>query len=177
MGNDIITLPGKILASQVEGPANKTASIPYAQVDSTSTATVFTATVDGITELRDGVCCLLKNGVVTSASGFTLNVNNLGAKPCYTNLAAATRDTTIFNIAYTMLFVYDSTRGDEGGWICYRGYDSNTLGYQIRTNHSTLTMSDRMYRYRLYFTSADGQSWVPSTTSTATNATSKRDVN
>ena len=174
------TIPTNYAGSpETGGTANKTASIPYAQVDSTSTATVFTATVDGITELRDGVCCLLKNGIVTSASGFTLDVNNLGAKPCYTNLAAATRDTTIFNVNYTMLFVYDSTRVDGGGWICYRGYDSNTntLGYQIRTNYSTLAMSDRMYRYRLYFTSADGQSWVPSTTSTATNATSKRDVN
>ena len=174
------TIPTNYAGSpEAGGTANKTASIPYAQVDSTSTATVFTATVDGITELRDGVCCLLKNGIVTSATGFTLNVNNLGAKPCYTNLAAATRDTTIFNTNYTMLFVYDSTRVEGGCWICYRGYnsDTNTLGYQIRTNYGSLTMSDRMYRYRLYFTSADGQSWVPSTTSTATNATSKRDVN
>lgn len=81
------------------------ASIPYATVDSTSTATVFTATVDGITSLYDGVTVMLHNGVVTSASGFTLNINGLGAKPCYNNMTNATRETTIFNVAYTMLFV------------------------------------------------------------------------
>ena len=55
------------------------ASIPFAKVDSTSTSTVFTATVPEITELKDGVCVYLMNGVVTSASGCTLEINNLGA--------------------------------------------------------------------------------------------------
>lgn len=153
--------------------------IPFAQVDSTSTATVFTATVDGITELVDGTAVMLKNGVITSASGFTININGLGAKPVYTNLAAATRDTTIFNVAYTMLFVYDETRVEGGCWICYRGYDANTntIGYQVRTNSSTLPASDTFYRYRILFTSADGTMWVPSTTSTSTNATASRTVN
>ena len=67
------------------GNAYRSASIPMGHLDSTSTATVMTATVDGITELRDGVCMWLRNGVVTSASGFTLNVNGLGAKPCYSS--------------------------------------------------------------------------------------------
>ena len=89
-------------------------AIPFGRVDSTSTATDFTATVPGITELTDGTCVMLDNGVVTSASGFTLNVNGLGAKPVYSSLAAATRDSTIFNIAYTMLFVYDETRVSGG---------------------------------------------------------------
>jgi hypothetical protein len=38
-------------------------------------------------------------------------------------------------------------------------------------------MSDLTYRYRLMFTSADGSMWVPSNTSTSTNATARRDVN
>lgn len=154
----------------------RASAIPYGKVDSTSTDTVFTATVKGVTELTDGVCVMLENGVVTSASGFTLNVNNLGAKPCYTNLAAETRDTTVFNVAYTMLFVYDSTRGTNGGWICYRGIDSNTntIGYQVRTNSFSLPMSSIVYRYRLLFTSADGDHFVPANNSTSTNATAKR---
>ncbi|MBR6407155.1 MAG: hypothetical protein IKS19_00975, partial [Clostridia bacterium] len=65
------------------GAAKKTLSIPFGAVDSTSTSTAYTATIDGITELRDGVCVMLKNGVATSAAGCTLNVNNLGAKPIY----------------------------------------------------------------------------------------------
>ena len=79
------------------------ARIPAGQVDSTSTSTKFTATVPGITELKSGVAVYLMNGVVTSASGCTLNINGLGAKPIYQTLAAESRSTTIFNINYTML--------------------------------------------------------------------------
>lgn len=159
--------------------ALRASAIPYGQVDSTSTATAFTATVPGINVLKDGVCVLLKNGVVTSASGFTINVNGLGAKPCYTNLAAATRDTTIFNINYTMLFIYDEDRTSGGAWICYRGYDANTntIGYQLRTNSSTLPAANTGYRYRLWFTSADGAKWVPANTSTSTDGTTSRNPN
>ncbi len=151
-------------------------AIPFGIVDSTSTKTAFTATVPGITELKDGTCVLLKNGVVTSDTNFTININNLGAKPSYTNLAAATRDTTVFNINYTMLFIYDSTRVAGGAWICYRGYDSNTntIGYQIRSNSYSLPMDSVVYRYRLLFTSADGNKFVPANNSTSTNATSSR---
>lgn len=159
--------------------AYRTSSIPYGICDPTSTSTVFTAVVPGITELRDGVCVWLKNGVVTSAAGFTININGLGAKPSYSNLAAATADTTLFNVNYTMLFVYDSTRVAGGCWVCYRGYDSNTntIGYQLRTNSYTLPATDKFYRYRLLFTSADGTHWVPANTSTSTNATASRTPN
>ncbi len=169
----------KVQYSIVKALSDKTSSIPFSKVDSTSTATVFTATVAGITELRDGVCCMLMNGVVTSTTNFTLNVNGLGAKPVYSNLAAATRDTTIFNINYTMLFIYDEDRVSGGCWICYRGYDSNTntIGYQIRTNSSSLPTTQKFYRYRLLFTSPDGTHFVPANTSTSTNATAARAVN
>ena len=130
---------------------------------------------------------LLKNGRVTSASGFTININGLGAKPVYSNMATGnevtptnpTRDTTIFNINYTMLFVYSTTLVSGGAWICYRGYDANTntIGYQLRTNSGNLTASDAGYRYRLWLTSADGQYWVPINTSTATDATTARTLN
>lgn len=151
-------------------------TIPFAQVDSTSTATAFTATVPGITELKDGVTVMLKNGVATSAAGFTININNLGAKPAYSNMAAATAETTIFNVNYTMLFVYDSTRGADGGWICYRGYDANTntIGYQLRTNSTLRPAKVKGYRYRIWFTALDGKHWVPANESSSTNATASR---
>ena len=163
------------------GAALKTGAIPFGIVDSTSTATAFTATVDGITELTNGTCVLLKNGVVTSAAGFTIDINNLGAHPVFNNLSAATAETTIFNINYTMLFVYDSTRvvGEStGAWCCYRGYDSNTntIGYQLRSNSYTKDMADRTYRYRILFSSADNSKWVPANTSTSTSATSSKTV-
>ena len=166
-------------ASGANGVATRAAGIPYGEVDSTSTSTVFTATVPGITELKDGTVVMLRNGVVTSASGFTINVNGLGAKPVYNNMAAATRDTSIFNVNYTMLFVYDSDRVSGGCWICYRGYDANTntIGYQLRTNSTVMNVSDTARYYKMYFMSADNTKWVPASVNSTNNATSARPVN
>lgn len=160
-----------------EGAATRAAAIPMGKVDNTSTSTAFTATVPGITALYSGVCVWLTNGKITSASGFTVNINGLGAKPCYGSLAAATRSTTVFNVNYTMLFVYNEDRVEGGCWDIVYGYDANTIGYQLRTNSTTLPMADKTYRYRLLFPSADGTKWVPATTSTSTNATASRTVN
>lgn len=164
---------------ETDETAYKTASIPYGECDSTSTSTAYTATVPGITELRDGVCMLLKNGVVTSASGFTIDINGLGAKPAYSNMAAATRETTAFNINYTIMFVYDSDRVSGGCWVYYRGYysDANSIGYQLRTNSTSLTTTDRTRYYRLLFTSADNTHWVPANTQYDNSATSNKTIN
>lgn len=139
-------------AKTAGGPATVTNGIHYAHVDSTSTATVFTATVSGITELYDGLTILLKNGVVTSASGFTININNLGAKPVYNSMAAEGRETTIFNVNYTLLLIYDSTRVDGGCWINYRGYysDSNTVptGYCTTAAATAAKSATCTYGYR-----------------------------
>lgn len=170
------------------GNANAANAILYGAVDSTSTATAYTATVAGLDQLVDGTCIMLRNGVVTSAAGFTINVNGLGAKPVYNSLATGngitptnpTQDSTIFNINYTMLFVYVESDIVSGGcWMCFRGYDSNTntIGYQLRTNSGNKVASDTGYRYRIWLTSADGSKWVPINTSTSTNATSNRTLN
>jgi len=101
--------------------------IPYGTVDATSTSTSFTATVDGVTRLANGTTVVLHNGVVTSAKNFTININGLGAKPCYSNMTNATRETTIFNVAYTLMFIYSTALDSgNGGWWVYRGYDANT---------------------------------------------------
>ena len=163
--------------ANTDGAALNTMAIPKGSVDSTSTATVFTATVSGITQLKTGVCMMLSNHVVTSASGFTININGLGGKHCFNNMTNATQDTTMFNINYTMLFVYDETLdSNAGGWWLYRGYnsDNNTIGYTIRTNQMQLPVKTVCYRYRLLFSSMDGQYYIPANTSTSTNATAKR---
>lgn len=131
-------IAGKLAAS---GTAYKSASIPMGAVDSSSTATVFTATIDGITALRDGVCMWLTNGVITSAEGFTININNLGAKPVYGSLAAATASTTVFNKNYTMLFIYNSSRVSGGCWDIVYGYDSNTTYTPIKLGFGYTTCS------------------------------------
>lgn len=167
-------------APENNGNADKTNAILYGTVDSTSTSTAYTATVEGLTALVDGTTVMLHNGVVTSASGFTVNVNGLGAKKCYNNMTNATQDTTIFNASYTMLFVYStSLDSGNGGWWIYRGYDgnTNTIGYQLRSNSSNLVASDTGYRYRLWLTSADGSKWVPINKSTSTNSTTARTLN
>ena len=158
----------------------RAAAIPYGEVDDTSTDTAFTATVNGVYELSDGVCVYLRNNVVTSAAGFTININGLGAKPVYSNMAAATAQTNLFNINYTVLFIYNETRISGGCWDFYRGYtvsNTDTIGYQLRTNTSALKTSDKGYRYRLWFTSLDGQKWIPANTSNAVAATTAKSPN
>ena len=154
-------------------------SIPYAEVSNTSTSTNFKATVDGITSLKNGTTIMLHNGVVSSESGFTININNLGDKKCYNNMTNATRDTTIFNVAYTMLFVYsESLDSGAGGWWIYRGYDANTntIGYQLRTNNTAIKATDKTYRYRLLL-QVDGYEYMPVNVSTSTSATSDKSGN
>ena len=149
--------------------------ISYGQVDSTSTSTVFTATVPNLTELIDGATVMLRNGVVNSASGFTLDVNNLGAKPVYSSMHNATADTTIFKTDYTMLFVYDTTRITNGCWICYRGYNTNdnTIGYQIRTNSTKFTTTDKGYKYRIWLETDNGN-YMPVNISTSESANANK---
>lgn len=182
-----ITLPDNTTYTIKDSVAR--VSIPYAAVDSTSTSTVFTATIPGITEYYDGLIVILYNGVVTSASNYTININGLGAYGTYSNMALGnpvtptnpTRDTTIFNINYAMIFVFCSNIGKRNvtGWIGYRGYDANTntIGYQLRTNNTVMNVSDTARYYKLYFTSADGTMWVPASVNSTNNATSARPVN
>lgn len=133
-GTNIKTVNNTSLLGSGNINANK---IPSGSVDSTSTSTVFTATVDGVTELADGVAVILSNGVVASASGCTLNVNGLGAKPIYRAQTLDSAVTTHFALAYTCLFVYNTRRVEGGCWDMF--YDSNStygsyswgLGYAV----------------------------------------------
>lgn len=174
--NDLNDTPVYALGESVGGPAKKAISIPFGQVDSTSTSTVFTATVDGITELRDGVCCYIRNDAVGSTTNFTLNVNDLGAKPVYSNMEDAGRLSTGWSAAKTYLFIYNSTRISGGCWDAYYGnyVNDDYRAYVVRTGYSTLPAKFKTYRYRLLFTSADGNYYVGANASTSTNATAAR---
>ena len=159
------------------GFAHKAVAIPFGEVDSDSTSTDIKASVDNFpTTLVDGVCAYIRNNVVASASGWTLNINGTGAKPVYASNADATRTTTIFSAAVTYLFIYNSSRVEGGCWDMYYGYNANdnTIGYNIRTSKMTLPLTSNCYRYRLLFTSADGTKFVPANASSSTNATSSR---
>lgn len=176
------TVPTQYAGSPTAGGfANKAVAIPFGSVDSTSTATEITATVDNFPEtLTDGVCAFIRNNAVASASGFTLNINGTGAKPVYQTLADASRVTTVFNANSTYLFVYNSTRVEGGCWDLYYGYNTNdnTIGYNLRTNGASAPpAAQKYYRYRLLFTAANNQSLVPANTSSSTNATAAKTVN
>lgn len=166
-------------AAVAGGAADKTQRIFYGAVDATSTATAFTAQIPGLTELINGVVVMLKNGVVSSASGCTLNINNLGAKPMYSSMQQASAITTIFNINYTFLMVYDEDRTAGGCWLVYYGYyaDKNDTAYIIRTLETTLPVTGTTYRYKLLFSSPDDAHYVPANTSTSTSATTAKTVN
>ena len=163
----------------IDETAHRTTSILYGQVDATSTSTKFTATIDGITEYFDGLTILLKNGVVASASGFTIDINGLGAKSVFSSLNITSKETTAFTVTSILTLIYDSTLDDgNGGWIWYKGQDkdTNTVGYCIRTNSKSLPLSSISYGYRLLFTSADRTHYIPANNSNSTNTTSIRDV-
>ena len=153
------------------------AVIPTGRLDSTSTATAMTATVEGIRELKDGVCMWLENGVVTSASGVRLNVNGLGAKPIYNSMAEASAVTTTFNVAYTMLFVYNSTRVTGGCWDMVYGYDSNTtytpvkLGFGYGTCATAASTAAKTVSISSYALTAGGIVVVKFDNSVPANAT------
>ena len=162
------------------GAADKALGIPYGSVDSGSTATDIKASVDNFpTTLVAGVCAYIRNDVVSSASGFTLNINGTGALPVYASNADASRATTIFSASSTYLFVYNPTRVSGGCWDIYYGYNANdnTVGYMLRTNGAVPPTASKFYRYRLLFTSDDNQSLIPANTSSSTNATAARAVN
>ena len=167
-----IAVPG--VAEPYDIEAYKALSIPFGQVDSTSTDTAYTAQIEGITSLYDGICVYLKNGVITSnKNGFTLNVNGLGAKPVYGTLTAATRSGTVFNVNYTMLFVYNSSRVSGGCWDIFYGYnsDTNTLAYNVRVGATPPTTSNKLVKYGIAFTKTDGH--LLSSNTTGTTVTSK----
>ena len=179
--NDLLnkpTVPTTYAGSPTAGGfANKAVAIPFGEVVEGSTETDLLATVDNFPDtLTDGVCAYVRNNMVSSASGFTLNINGTGAKPVYQTLADAGRVTTVFNAASTYLFIYNSTRVEGGCWDLYYGYNSNdnTIGYNLRTNTMSLPTTSACYRYRLLFTSADGTHFVPANSSSSTSATAKK---
>ena len=176
--NDLTNKPNYALSNSVGGAAELTVAIPYGEIGSTSTSTNLLATVPGVHELKDGVVCYVRNDIVTSASGCTLNINSLGAKPIYVNNADTTRVSTAFSAATTWLFIYNENRVTGGCWDAYYGQvNSNTIGYQLRTNSFTKALSDKCYRYRLLFSSVDGTKFVPANADTQTSAAKTHTTN
>lgn len=114
--------------SQLKGTDNTTYDIVSkigrglvrATMDSTSTSTAFKVTADGITELYEGLAIIVKNTVIASASGCTLQVNNLTAKGMVRSIGG-TAVTTHWALNAEYIFIYNGT-----SWVMQMGYDSNS---------------------------------------------------
>lgn len=112
-----------------------------------------------------------------TASTPKLDVNSIGAKSIYYNTASVTSTSATYG-GTANRYVYYVWDGTYWVWL-NQGTEANdnSLGYSIRTNATRKTVSGACYRYRVLFTSADGKKWVPSNTSSSTNATASRTVN
>ena len=170
----IVAVFGSTVNSYVIGggaAANWGSNIPFGTITNVS-GTDFEATVPGVTQLRDGVCAYIRNDDTnTSASGWTLNVNGLGAKPVYQSMAAASAVTTTFNKNYTMLFIYNTSRVAGGCWDLFYGYYSTT-NYNIRDNQAAKNAAAAIYRYMFCLTATDG-TLIPTCNTSNSTATTK----
>ena len=112
-----------------------------------------------------------------AVTDLTLNVNSTGAYHIKRNSAG-----TIGNLdavgnlkaSSSYMFYFDGSY-----WVIaayYNDTNTNTIGYTIRTNGLQLPVKTQMYRYRICFTSADGEYFVPANASTSTSATASKTV-
>ena len=134
--------------------------IPFGTTDFDSTSTAFKATIEGITELRSGVMCYITNTKIKSASGCTINVNGLGAKPIYSTTAVNTRITTEFNVNVTWLLIYNESRVSGGCWDMVYTYNTNTNTTTIQDLYTGAIYpkagTNGVHQYNLFMVDSSG---------------------
>ena len=149
-------------------------SIPIIETDSTSTRTVITATVPGITQYVDGLTVRLVNRVASgSTTNCTLNVNGLGALPIHRSSSLA-RITTLWANDSVYDFVYSSTLVAGGAWIMQVGEpdtNTNNIAYRVRVSGASVIMVNKLYRYILIFKEDSGDYFATTVTSNTTGTT------
>ena len=135
------------------------------------------ATVTGFTsaDLKTGTIVLVSFDNANSAAvgDLTLNVSGTGAYGIKQNKAGTIGnfDDKSYLKANTYPFIFNGTY-----WVSWYNTDTNTIGYNIRTNAMSLPMKNDMYRYRIAFMSADDCYYVSSNASSSTSATAKKTV-
>lgn len=132
--------------------ATKTQSIPFGVTDDSSTSQAYIATVDGITQLRDGVCCIIRNTKVDGgANAITININGLGAKSLYRSNALSSMEHYTFPKNKTYLLVFSESLD---GWIVGRLTDENdnNEAYNIMPYTAALKTKTRQGRYMICLT-------------------------
>ena len=174
-------LKGETGATGPQGPIGP--DYDFIEDGRSSNTAGLTGTCSSLTALANGARILYHLKYATAAST-TLNLTlvggtTTGAKKVYrqgtTQLAAS------IGIAGCILPLTYLTSLDSGagGWMMDNSYDSNTntIGYQVRTNSSVLPTTHRTRYYRMLFTSADNKKWVPANTQYDNSATSAKTVN
>jgi hypothetical protein len=141
-------------------------------------ATVETFPLDTNNKPLVGTVVGIKFTNTNSATAPTLNVNSTGAASIwYNNAAYEGKGAYGGSASRYIYYVWDGTYWAFQGWSYDADADTNTIGYNLRTNGGTAVAAATFYRYRLLFTAPDGQSLVPSNTSSSTSTTAAKTVN
>lgn len=112
-----------------------------------------------------------------SATSPTLNVNSTGAYSIYYNASVYSGSSTIGGSAERYAFyVWDGTYWCFLSWGVDNNDNTNTIGYQIRSNSYSKVMNVKVYRYRLLFSAPDGHTWVAANASSSTSADTAKTV-
>lgn len=192
-GNRAVTIPDKsgTLAMEDDIPT-KTSDLQNDSLFARGNVAVFNGTCDsGASAVEKAVTCadfkagdLVPGAMILvsfaetnsgAVADLKLNVNNTGAYPIKQNKAGAYSNLDgagYLKTGNTYPFVFNGSY-----WVTWYNTDTNTIGYNIRTNSLSLPMKSTTYRYRLLFTSADGNNYVPANTSSSTSATASKTVN
>lgn len=82
--------------------------------------------------------------------------------------------TSQFAAGNVLIMIYDGTY-----WKVSAYYDANTntIGYQVRTNSTVLKTTDKCRYYKIFFTSADNTHWIPAAADSTNSATTAKTVN
>lgn len=161
---NIVDLP--INAKKLDGYTYNDYSKYYTTNSTTENA--FLVTIPYVKALSDGLVIHCKFHASTT-SGATLNVNNLGAKGIYYRYATAITTHIVANNYVDLIY---SASIDK--WVLLFSYDadSNTLGYQVRTNNALYRngASTPCYRYQIVVETNDGlEAFTSTNNSTGTN--------
>jgi hypothetical protein len=104
--------------------------------------------------------CYITNTKIKSASGCTINVNGLGAKPIYSTTAVNTRITTEFNVNVTWLLIYNESRVSGGCWDMVYTYNTNTNTTTIQDLYTGAIYpkagTNGVHQYNLFMVDSSG---------------------
>lgn len=157
-GNSLTCTKDGVTSNITVPYANVGGGVLFGTVDVNSPNVAMTATVPGLTELKDGVVVYIVNDIVGASSGsWTLNVNNLGAKPVHNSKTLTKIASSDFAKNKAFLLIYNSTLVSGGCWIFYIGdySDSDSTAYIMRTTGEYFVTKETLYPRVLCFTYSD----------------------